>query len=532
MGDIVNKIAIYLNRHLTGNVFDKDSILEAYSTDRSLLKIKPRLVAIPENTADVRKLVRFVAQLAEKKYDLPIAVRGSGLCRTGADLTSGLVISMEKLDHIRELDPHDRLVHVQAGITLGKLNAALAPHGLVLPIAAEPNETIGSLIANATLDNYSKRYGGILNYADRAEVVLANGELVQTSQLSQGKLAAEKKLRSLEGEVHEKLDSLLIDNADLVESLPDTSRFSYSALKHVRTNNGRDFNLLPVFLGSEGTLGIITEVILRLEVLPPRPHRLLAVFPTFKAAHEFAQFAERLAPLSTELYDTAILKRVDESGKKPEILSRKFDDGYLVVVSFNDKTRKSRKKVKKCEQHLPKSAYFVAETLKNSSSFDALNACLSTYLNDVQKGERPSLLHDFYVPQDSLGEFIEELQALGKSHKKSLELYGCYSTGIYSIRPEFDLKKIEERRTALTLLRDFNDLLKRCNGNLAGGLPEGKIKSIILYPELGDEEKKLFESVKNIFDDAGILSPETKTTYDTRSTVKHLRTEPNQTIDS
>ena len=68
----MNKIAIYLNRHLTGNVFDKDSILEAYSTDRSLLKIKPRLVAIPENTSDIRKIVRFVSQLADKKYSLPI----------------------------------------------------------------------------------------------------------------------------------------------------------------------------------------------------------------------------------------------------------------------------------------------------------------------------------------------------------------------------------------------------------------------------------------------------------------------------
>ena len=79
MGRIVNKIAIYLNRHLTGNVFDKDSVLDAYSTDQSLIKIKPRFVALPETTADVRKLVRFSNQLVDKKYSLPISVRGSGL---------------------------------------------------------------------------------------------------------------------------------------------------------------------------------------------------------------------------------------------------------------------------------------------------------------------------------------------------------------------------------------------------------------------------------------------------------------------
>ena len=102
MGHTVNKIAVYLNRHLSGNIFEKDSVLEAYSADRSVLKIKPKLVAVPESVSDIRKIVRFVYQLAEKDYKLPIAVRGSGLSKTGSDLTSGIVISTEKLNHIRE----------------------------------------------------------------------------------------------------------------------------------------------------------------------------------------------------------------------------------------------------------------------------------------------------------------------------------------------------------------------------------------------------------------------------------------------
>ena len=532
MGEIVNKIAIYLNRHLTGNVYDKDSILEAYSTDRSLLKIKPRLVAIPENTSDIRKLVRFVSQLAERKYELPIAVRGSGLCKTGSDLSSGLVISTEKLNHIKELDPHDRLVHVQAGITIGKLNAVLATHGLVLPIHANPNETIGGLIANANRDNYSARYGGIMKYANRVELVLANGELIQTSSLKPNKLAAQKSARSLEGEVYEKLDAVISKNKELVASLPDTSRIGYPALKYVQDSHRHVFNLLPVLYGSEGTLGIITEVILSLEVLPPRPHRAVAVFSTLKSAIEFMTFAAKLQPLSIEIFDTNIYKYADDAGKRPEILSRKFDEGYLVFVSFNDKTNRSRRKIRKCQNHLPKSAYFIIETLKNSTSFDAVKECLSTYLNDSPKTERPVLLHDFYVPSERLELFVKELKELEKEYKKSLELYGCYSTGIYSVRPEFDLSKIDERRTALTLMRDFCKLLTEHGGAFAGGLPEGRLKSIVLYPELEKEEKELYESVKAIFDEADILAPEAKTSYNTRATVRHLRTEPNQGVDA
>ena len=525
VGEIVNKIAIYLNRHITGNLFDKDSILEAYSSDRSLLKVKPRFVAIPESTSDLRKLVKFVNQLASKKYSLPISVRGSGLSKTGADLSSGLVISMEKLNHVRELDAHDRLIHVQAGITLGKLNAVLAPYGLTLPISADPNETIGSLIANSPRDKFSKKYGGIMNFVDRIEVVLASGDLLQTARLSNGRLRAKKSLDNLEGEIYTKLDKLLLENSERIEDFPNTSRFGYSGLKHIRRVNGKIFDLLPAFFGSEGNLGIITEVILRLEVLPPRPHRVFAVFNTFKSAAEFADFCEKIEPLSVEIFDNRIFKNADNFGKKPDLLTKKIEDGLLVLATFNDKSRKSRRKVKHAVRFLPKSAYVVPETIGNSKDFDDFETSLVSFLNDNAKGERGNLLHDFFVPKENLGKFLEDLKKLEKSSKRPLEFFGSYATENFSLRPDFELKKVDERRAALTLLRDLNELLKLHGGNLVGGLPEGRLKSIIVYPDMKKEDKKLIEEVKKIFDPNGVLSPETKSNFDTRSAVRHLRTE-------
>lgn len=520
----MNKIAVYLNRHLTGNVFDKDSILEAYSTDRSMLKVKPQLVALPETTSDIRKIVRFVRQLSEKKYSLPIAIRGSGLSKTGADLSHGIVLSTEKLNRVRELDSHDRLVHVQAGITLGKLNAILAPHGLTLPVHADPNETIGSLIANAPRDNYAGRYGGIMNYVDRAEIVLANGDLIQTSRLSFHKLLAKKNQKNLEGEIYEKLDELLLKHADLVAHAHDNTHAGYPALKHVRRDHGHVFDLLPVFFGSEGSLGIITEVILRLEVLPPRPHRIFALFGSLKHAQEFANRCLKLGALSTELFDNRIFKAVEDSGKKPDLLTRKFDDGFLVLAGFNFKAAKSARHIRHLVRSLPKSAYVVSETAKNSLNFDDFAIALSSFINETGKGERPNLLNDFFVPKSQLADFVDDLKNLEKSSKKHLELFGCYSTSIYSVRPDFDLKKVDDRRAALTLLRDFNLLLAKHGGSLAGGLPEGRLKPIVIYPELSIDERDLIMNVKKIFDEANILAPEIKSNYDTRSAVRHLRT--------
>lgn len=519
----MNKIAVYLNRHITGNVFDKDSILEAYSTDRSVLKVKPRFVAIPESTSDVRKLLKFSNQLAEKKYDLPVAVRGSGLSKTGADLSSGLVISTEKMQHVRELDAHDRLIHVQAGITLGKLNAILAPHGLVLPISADPQETIGGLIANASRDRFSERYGGIMNYVDRVEVVLANGDLLQTSRLSRGKLAAKQTQKSLEGEIYTKLEKLLSKNRDLIDQSDKHSCLGYPALRHIRRVNNKVFDLLPAFFGSEGNLGVITEVILRLEVLPPRVHRAFATFATLKSAQEFADYAKTLEPLTIDLYDTEIFRSVDDDGKKPDLLTKKIEDGFLVLVTFNDKSHRSRRKVKKLVRFLPKSATVVSETLGNSTDFDDFETSLTAFLNDDAKTDRPALLDDFYVPAENLGKFLKDLKKLEKSSKKSLNLFGSYLTENFSLRPEFDFKKVDERRRAITLLRDLNDLLNSHGGALIGGAPEGRLKPLVAYPTLDKKQLELIKDVKKIFDPNNILSPETKSNYDTRSAIRHLR---------
>ena len=116
-----------LNQVIVGNVFDEPRILEKYSTDRSILKMTPEMVALPETTDDVRRIVRFTEQLRKRGMKTSLTVRGSGLDKTGADLTDKILISMEKMDKIQEIDSRSRLVRVQAGISLEKLNTALTP---------------------------------------------------------------------------------------------------------------------------------------------------------------------------------------------------------------------------------------------------------------------------------------------------------------------------------------------------------------------------------------------------------------------
>ena len=191
----MGKIAKYLNQLTVGNVFDNPEILDVYSTDKSALKVKPKLVAFPESTEDIRKLMRFFNKLSDKDIKVSVTARGSGSDEGGADLTNGIVISTEKLNKMLEIDPRERLVRVQSGITLRELNTALSVSGLTIPIYGRDDETIGGLISNASKDEGYGKYGGITNYTERIEVILANGECLQTNRLKKyavAKKAAEK----------------------------------------------------------------------------------------------------------------------------------------------------------------------------------------------------------------------------------------------------------------------------------------------------------------------------------------------------
>jgi len=215
----MNKIAKYLNQHIVGNVYDRPEILSKYSTDHSILRVEPKMVVIPENTGDVRRIVRFVNQLHVKDAHLDLAIRGTGLDKTGADLSSGIVLSTEKLNHIQEIDEHARLVRVQSGVTLGQLNSALSLKGLTLPIAADPRQTIGSLIANFVSDDFGGKYNGIYYYVDCLEAVVSTGDVIQTSRLNRRFLEHKKGLSTFEGAIYREISNSIEDNFDVISDL-------------------------------------------------------------------------------------------------------------------------------------------------------------------------------------------------------------------------------------------------------------------------------------------------------------------------
>lgn len=518
-----SKVARYLNQLTIGNVFDAPEILEAFSTDRSVLKIKPKLVALPESTDDIRKLMKFCYQLALRDIKVPISVRGSGLDEMGADLSNGLIISTEKLNRLLEADKRERLVRVQAGITLKELNTALSVNGLTIPIGGHEMETIGGLISNCPSDNYAGKYGGIMNYVERLEVVLPNGDILQTNRLNRRMVDRKAKEKSLEGEIYRKISKVAKENEALIKEMRknETGSAGYPTIAQAVRRNTLD--LMPLFFGAEGTLGVISEVILRAVPITKQPQRVVATFEDFNVAQKFLDLANSLKPRELNIYDIKIIKTAEETGKRLSSITKKMDRGFVVFAQFDNRGRSRLRKIESVRKVLPASTQLITESNKTKAALDEFGNSLISFLNQCRTGERVPLLTDFYLPARNLGNFLADLKILENSLKLDLALFGSYSASNYSLRPKFNIEEKDFNKRATTFLKTGAYIINRQGGSLTGGSPEGRVKAIVTNDDFSEAEKNLYLTIKQIFDRYGILNPQVKLGANARFTLTHFR---------
>ena len=521
----MNKITKYLNQLIVGNVFDNPEILETFSTDRSILKIKPKFVAFPESTDDVKRLLCFFHEMAVKNVPISVTARGAGLGEGGACLSNSIVVSTEKLNKLLEIDPRERLVRVQAGITLKELNTALSVSGLTVPIEGHENETIGGLISTYPIDNYMAKYGGIYNYVERIEVILANGECLQTSRLKKyafAKVAAEK---TAEGEIYQKIAKLLKEKDELLKSIDAHAYRSSGYPMITKVAKDETVDLMPLFFGAEGTLGIITEVILRAIPIRRKPVRAVITAKNIDQIMKSAALIKPLKPRELNIYDLKIVQEARESGKNLDGIIKKIEDGFVAFMSFDEYQNAVLKKLEELKASLIPGTRMILENDTDSMNIDELENSLSYYLNHVKNGERSPILTNFYLPNWNIPNFLKDIELLKEKLDVDLALYGSYANSIYNLRPKFNLEEADINKKMATFLRAGAYIIYRQGGALDGGESAGRLKAIAANEKILDSERELYEEVKKMFDKNNILNPDVKFGVDSRFSLTHFRSE-------
>lgn len=515
----MSKIAEYLNEHLLGEVSASDSIKKNFSVDESILQIVPEMVVFPKVTNDIRKVARFAWQLAEKNRKASLIARGDGYGVSGGSIGKGIVVDVSTyLNKILYISPKgkSRFVHVQAGTSMNAVSTTLASHGLTLYSHPEDSSTVGGIIADNGSSPYDGRYGYISDRAQKLEVVLASGDIIETGKLSKRETSQKKALPTLEGEIYRGLDQLIDDNRELIEELPDIAMAGYNGIKYVRAKDG-SMDLTPLFVSSQGTLGIITEAVLGVDYITVDDHMAVVAFPTKEAAFDAVDAFYQMSPARLEYLDGDLFKIARQYGKSVGLFDVETTEA-VVFVSFDDpsernKKRKLKKVTKMIQKHFPEAVLSCSEDhtldilLSVPNIWDILN------LPSGKTETNPNILSGSILPVDGREDFIRDLQEIGTKASINLPISVDWLSGRADILTSLKLGVVSDRQKAFRLIKEYTDLVLTRGGIVR---PEGRLGAPAYYSQLDQPTIDLYTQIKALFDPLSILNDDVKTPIDLR----------------
>jgi FAD/FMN-containing dehydrogenase len=517
----MSKIAHYLQEHLAGEVMSSVDARKYFSTDSSIFAIPPAIIAYPKTENDVRKAARFSWQLAERGRVIPLIARGSGTDETGAAVGSGIILAYPAhMNRILELDPKSGTVTVEPGINFGKLQQTLRTHGRFIPAYPSTVEysTVGGSVAKNVSGEKSVKYGTIGEYVRGLRVVLANGEVIETSRLSKRELNKKLGVANFEGEIYRALDSLIEENHDLIESMsrPTSRNNSGYNLRLVKEKDG-SFDLTPLFVGSQGTLGLISEVSLSSEGHNPDTTLIMANFNDAKSLQDAvnALKAFKDIPSAIEVVNKGLIDSVNEINPNhlKDLLPQQTPE-YVLFVEFDNPVRTQRKLAKRAQKLLEK----LAASVQHEIDYEAqqklwkIRQCSQFYVGHTDGFKKAvPLVNDSSVPTERLTDFIAGLDEIAKNIGfKNLAIWGHAGDGILHIQPHFNLTQVGDRQRAFRLMDDFYKLVIGLGGSISGARGDGRLKAPYLEQQYGSDVYALLQKLKQIFDPYGTLNPGVK----------------------
>ena len=531
----MSKIADYLRERLTGEVSAEPAVRKHFATDGSVLQMAPQIVVYPRTTNDVRKLARFTWRLAERGQVLPIVPRGSGTDTTGAAIGSGAaVVFPAHMARILELDIKSQMVRVQPGLNLATLQEAMATHGLFLPPVPSDFKasTVGGAFGCNAAGTKSIKYGTLRDWTDRLEIVLANGEIIQTGRISKHELNAKKGLQTMEGEIYRSLDNLIEDNQELIQKLDEsnTPNASGYALELVKAKDG-SFDLTPLVIGSQGTLGVIVQAILKLTNRPTEVSMMAAAITGEQDLPTLTEDLLQLEPSELEFIDGGTLELIEQlGGGTPWKTVTDVKPVAMVFIEFDDRNR--ARKVKKAAKLLESAGVLdarVATEWEDQESLRSIHHSVSTITNYSHQGTSAlPLAPDIAVEPSKVPLLVEKVRGLLRHHHIEGGVWGHLGTGVISVRPLINLANLGQRQIVFKLISELAEAAADLGGSLTGEFGEGRMASMATDDQNGQELTDLFVKVKQIFDPYGTLNPGVKSGSDQQTLLAHLRQEYNQ----
>lgn len=456
----MNKAIIEAFENIVGKnyVVTERALFESYLTDETAEPVRPQpatelILVKPANTQEVSKILHFA-----NENKVPVFPRGGGTGLVGGAVPteSGVILSMERMNEI-EIDGENLMAVAEAGVTLGKLLSSAEEAGLFFPLhPGDETAQVGGLVATNAGGVRAIKHGVMRNFVKGMEVVLPTGEILRLG----GKLQ----------------------------------------------KNNVGYDLINLIIGSEGTLAVITKVILRLY---PKFEATATLIVPFDDRHDAVNSVPRMLqdgrmPLAVEYVERDLMEKT--ARHIGETWPVKEGKCYLLIIEAES----SR------DQVLSESLK-IAEICKRNGSLEPLFAeprdeqeRILRIRSNIYSALKPGTVDilDVTVPPANVGELIDAVDKISKKHGAYLPTYGHVADGnlhVHVMKKENrDIGYVEELRS------EIYEAATKLGGVITGEHGVGKIRTDKLHLYLDEKELELMRRIKEIFDPNNILNPGNK----------------------
>ncbi len=492
-------------------VRDDVSTLTAYAVDASMYKIVPKAVVLAERDEDIQEVLTYAARTG-----VPVTPRAAGTNLTGSAIGSGIILDTSGLSRILEVNRDEQWARVQPGVVLAELNRRLSGYGL--QFGPDPSSgdmcKLGGMLANNSSGPHTLKYGSVKDNVDHLRVCLITGEWVDARSygLDEPRLAD---LLGLHPSLRRILELVRTHRELIHRKRPVVSKNSsgYNLFGLVDALDQGSFDLPKLFIGSEGTLGVVSEATLR---LVERPHAVTTALIHFRHLEEVGEAVPQLltlAPSALEVMDGSTLDLIgrDRYGIPAEAaatLLAEFDH-----VDHHEGQREIADRLQYiCGRFRhPSDLLLATDPEQREGLWKARKALYPTLYRYSEKKKPINFVDDVVVPAESISDLIRYLEGFFRGQGVAVAVFGHIGNGNAHIVPLLDVNDREDFRRMREGYREIHQtVLTRFGGSICGEHGDGRVRAELVREMFGDELYDLFVTVKRSLDPDGVLNPGVK----------------------
>lgn len=534
-----------------GDVLADEQSKEFYSHDASLFEIKPEAIVCPHDSADIQILTRLVSESKKDMPNLSLTARSGGTCMSGGAINDSIIIDFSKhMNNLNEVGP--KTARVQPGMFYRDFEKKTLEHGALLPSYPASRElcTIGGMVANNSGGEKSLEFGKTERFVKELKVIFRDGKEYIVKPLSRNELEVKMGQDDLEGELYQKTYQLIEKNYDkLQDAKPKVTKDSTGYhLWNVRDKQRDVFDLTQLIVGSQGTLGLVTEATFGLVKSPLHSGTLIMFLRNLDDLGQLINDVLKHKPATFEGFDNYTLmlsfklffyfrKTLGWGGMIklgfqliPDAfkLMRGIPKMVLLIQFTGDTPAEVAGKVHALRESLHdydhESLFEEDETeIKEKKFWIMRRESFNLLRKKVKDKHTAPYIDDLVVNPEYLPEFLPEVRKILNKYGLLATIAGHMGDGNFHIIPLMKLENKDERAKLRPSMKEVNELVLKYGGSLSGEHNDGMSRGPWLEQMYGPEIVDVFKQVKAIFDPDNIFNPHKKTDADWDYSFSHVR---------